>query len=58
MTLERIKSKGFRETSGLLFPSVETLEKLNTQTLGGGARAVICLGSEAEVFRAQIAKYF
>lgn len=39
MTLGRIKPKGFRETSGLLFPSVETLEKLNTQTLGAGARA-------------------
>lgn len=36
MTLGRIKPKGSRETSGLLSPSVETLEKLNTQTLGVG----------------------
>lgn len=50
MTLGRIKPKGFGETSGLLFPSVETLEKLNTQTLGAGPElGLLCLGSEAVV---------
>lgn len=60
MTLGRIKPKDFGETSGLLFPSVETLEKLNTQTLGAGPElGLICLGSEAVVsLRAQIANTF
>lgn len=60
MTLGRIKPKDFGETSGLLFPSVETLEKLNTQTLGAGPElGLICLGSEAVVsLRAQIANMF